>query len=41
MSYLQVAAYLNPKTPERFIRLDMSEYQSKHEVKFPVCFYLL
>jgi len=28
----QVAAYLNPDKPEGFIRLDMSEYQSQHEV---------
>jgi len=28
----QVAAYLNPGKPEGFIRLDMSEYQSQHEV---------
>jgi len=28
----QVAAYLNPGKAEGFIRLDMSEYQSQHEV---------
>ena len=27
-----MAAYLNPDKPEGFIRLDMSEYQSQHEV---------
>ncbi|XP_057377244.1 mitochondrial disaggregase-like isoform X4 [Daphnia carinata] len=28
----QVATYLNPKNTDGFIRLDMSEYQNKHEV---------
>ncbi|EFX86089.1 hypothetical protein DAPPUDRAFT_313073 [Daphnia pulex] len=28
----QVSNYLNPKSSEGFIRLDMSEYQNKHEV---------
>ena len=32
LEMIQVAAYLNPDKPEGFIRLDMSEYQSQHEV---------
>lgn len=35
----QVATYLNPKNSEGFIRLDMSEYQNKHEAILSIVLY--
>lgn len=30
----QLASYIHKTKPESFIRLDMSEYQEKHEVRY-------
>lgn len=34
----QLANYIHKEKPQAFIRLDMSEYQEKHEVKFKKMF---
>ena len=36
----QLANYLHGQSRDAFIRVDMSEYQSKHEVNFIISMYL-